>query len=134
VSELVAYINTSGRPSRQERTECRDSDVHGNFRDSVRNLQVRMESVRVHTHKVLDVLLYIYLTDVNLDDYQNNSRLSVNVGKLPNHVKSVSLSLDLSLFDFIYFHHYCAWLQQLVYCKPTSQTNFSSIHQIYEHF
>jgi hypothetical protein len=62
-----------------------------------------MESVRVHTRKVLDVLLYIYLTDVNLDDYQNNSRLSVNVGKLPNHVKSVSLSLDLSLFDFIYY-------------------------------
>jgi hypothetical protein len=27
--ELVAYINTSGRSSRWERSECRDSDVHG---------------------------------------------------------------------------------------------------------
>jgi hypothetical protein len=25
----VAYINTSGRPSRRERSERRDSDVHG---------------------------------------------------------------------------------------------------------
>jgi hypothetical protein len=25
----VAYINTNGRPSRQERSERRDSDVHG---------------------------------------------------------------------------------------------------------
>jgi hypothetical protein len=24
--ELVVYINTSGRPSRRERSECRDSD------------------------------------------------------------------------------------------------------------
>jgi hypothetical protein len=25
----VAYINTSGRPSRHKRSECQDSDVHG---------------------------------------------------------------------------------------------------------
>jgi hypothetical protein len=27
--ELLAYINTSRRPSRWECSECRDSDVHG---------------------------------------------------------------------------------------------------------
>ena len=27
--ELAAYINTSGRPSRRERSERRDIDVHG---------------------------------------------------------------------------------------------------------
>ena len=27
--ELVAYINTGGRPSRRERSKRRDSDVHG---------------------------------------------------------------------------------------------------------
>jgi hypothetical protein len=131
--ELVAYINTSGRPSRREHSERRDSDVHGAgvywpigvikfargtirlwgcrgnapcgtvrgyFRDSV---QFSTESVQVHTvrhgirtRRVLSVI------DVNLDYYQNNSCLSVDVGKLPNHVKSVSLSLDLSLFDSIY--------------------------------
>jgi hypothetical protein len=48
------------------------------------------------------IYIYLYIIDVNLDHYQNNSRLSVDVGKLLNHVKSVSLSLDLSLFDFIY--------------------------------
>jgi hypothetical protein len=25
----MAYVNISGRPSRRERSECRDSDVHG---------------------------------------------------------------------------------------------------------
>jgi hypothetical protein len=29
VLELVAYINTNGRPSRRERSERRDSNVHG---------------------------------------------------------------------------------------------------------
>jgi hypothetical protein len=43
--------------------------------------------------------IYIYI-DVNLDYNKNNSRFSVDVGKLPNHVKSVSLSLDLFLFSF----------------------------------
>jgi hypothetical protein len=34
----------------------------------------------------------------------------MDVGKLPNHVKSVSLS-----FLILYIvHYYCAWLQQLV--------------------
>jgi hypothetical protein len=54
------------------------------------------------TCRFLGVFLYKYLIDVNLDDYQNNSRLSVDVDKLPNHVKSVCLSLDLSLFYSIY--------------------------------
>jgi hypothetical protein len=27
--ELMAYINTSGRPSRRECSECCDSDIHG---------------------------------------------------------------------------------------------------------
>jgi hypothetical protein len=45
----------------------------------------------------------MYLIDVNLDNYQNNNCLSVDIGKLSNHVKSVCLSLDLSLFDSIYY-------------------------------
>jgi hypothetical protein len=66
--------------------------------------QIRTESVCVHTCRFLGVFLYIYLIDVNLGFYQNNSRLSVDVGKLLNHVKSMSqLSLDLSLFDSILF-------------------------------
>jgi hypothetical protein len=49
------------------------------------------------------IYIYIYLIDVNLNHYQNNSRLSMDVGKLPNYVKSVSqLSLDLSLFSILY--------------------------------
>jgi hypothetical protein len=48
-------------------------------------------------------------------NYQNNSCLFVDVGKLPNHVKSVSLSPLISLFSILYtIHHCCAWLQQLV--------------------
>jgi hypothetical protein len=39
--------------------------VRGYFRDSV---QFRMESIRVRTSRVLGVLLYIYLIDVNLDE------------------------------------------------------------------
>jgi hypothetical protein len=39
----------------------------------------------------------------------------MDVGKLLNHVKSVSLSLLISLFLILYtVHHYCVWLQQLV--------------------
>jgi hypothetical protein len=41
-----------------------------------------MEPVHVRMRRFLGVLLYIYLIDVNLDYYQNNSRLSVDVGKL----------------------------------------------------
>jgi hypothetical protein len=48
------------------------------------------------------VFYYIYFIDVNLKNDQNNSRLFVDVDKLPNHVKSVSFSLDFSLFDSIY--------------------------------
>jgi hypothetical protein len=59
----------------------------------------------------------IYLIDVNLDYYQNNSRLFIDVGKLPNQVKSVSLSLDLSLFDFIY----CSPLLCAVTTDPFTQ-------------
>ena len=56
----------------------------------------------------------------------------MDVGKLPNHVKSVSqLSLDLSLFLFHIIHYCCTWQQQLV-SKPnytmvgidTSSTKF----------
>jgi hypothetical protein len=89
--------------------------VRGYFRDFVQfrteSIQLRTESVqfctesiRVHTSKVLGVFLFIYLIDVNLNYYQNNSRLSVDVGKLPNHIKSVSqFSLDLFLFNSILF-------------------------------
>jgi hypothetical protein len=67
-------------------------------------VQFCTESICVRTSRVLGIFLYIYLIDENLNYYQNNSRLSVDVGKLPNHVKSVSqLSLDLSLFDSILF-------------------------------
>jgi hypothetical protein len=45
---------------------------------------------------------FFILWIINLDYYQNNRRLSVDIGKLPNHVKSVSLSLLISLFDSIY--------------------------------
>jgi hypothetical protein len=90
--------------------------VRGYFRDSV---HFSTESVCVLTRRVLGVFLYIYiyiyLIDVNLDYYQNNSRLFVDVSKLPNHVKSVCLSLLISLFSIIYtIHHYCDRLQQLV--------------------
>jgi hypothetical protein len=69
------------------------TSVRGYFRDSV---QFRTEFVQFHTESVrvgLWVFFYICLIDVNLNYYQNNSRLSVDVDKLPNHVKSVSLSL-----------------------------------------
>jgi hypothetical protein len=46
---------------------------------------------------------FIILWIINLDYYQNNRRLSVDIGKLPNHVKSVSLSLDLSFRFYILF-------------------------------
>jgi hypothetical protein len=83
----VAYINIIGGPSKRERSECHDSDVHeagvikfaggtirlwgcgtmplrygtgvrGYFRDSV---QFRTESVRVRPSRVLGVFLYIYI-------------------------------------------------------------------------
>jgi hypothetical protein len=80
--------------------------IRGYFRDFV---QFRAEPIQVctvpygiNTRRVLGVFLYIYLIDVNLHYYQNNSRLSVDVGILSNHVKSVPLSLDLSFFDSIY--------------------------------
>ena len=38
----------------------------------------------------------------------------MDVGKLPNHVKSVSLSLNLFLSIIYTVHHYCERLQQLV--------------------
>jgi hypothetical protein len=122
VLELVAYINTSGRPSRRERSERHNSDVHGAgvywligvikfvggtirlwgcggiLEIFVQFRTICTESVRVGFW----IFSYIYLIDVNLDYYQNNSRLSMDVGKLSNHIKSVSLSLDLSLFDSIY--------------------------------
>jgi hypothetical protein len=78
----MAYINTSGRPSRRERSERRDSDVHGagvlryggilgipynyiwNLYMYARNLY---SSYGIRMRRVLGVFLYIYLIDVNLD-------------------------------------------------------------------
>jgi hypothetical protein len=62
--ELLAYINTSEGPSRRERSERRNSDVHGAL----------IEPIRVRTSRVLDVFLNIYLIDINLNYYQKNSR------------------------------------------------------------
>ena len=132
----MAYINTSGRPSRWEHSESRDRDVHGagvywlmgviKFAGGTIRLWgcrgvapvVRYEGIlgmsvwnpysfvrspysSVHTGFrafSLYIYIYIYLIDVNLDYYQNNSRFSVDVGKLPNHIKSVCPSLLISLF------------------------------------
>jgi hypothetical protein len=58
------------------------------------------------------IYIYIYLIDVNLDYYQNNSYFFVDVSKLSNHIKSVCLSILISLFFIIYtVHHYYARLQ-----------------------
>ena len=55
--ELVAYINTSGRLSRRESSECRDSDVHGvrtgYFRD------FRTKSVQVGFRDFSYIYIYI---------------------------------------------------------------------------
>jgi hypothetical protein len=77
--------------------------VRGYFRDFVQSVGNPHNLYGIRTRKVLGVFQYIYLTNVNLDYYQNNNRLSVDVGKLPNHVKSVSLSLDLSFLFYIWF-------------------------------
>jgi hypothetical protein len=57
--------------------------------------------------------IYIYIIDVNLDYLENNSRLSMDIGKLSNHVKYVPLSFLISLFRFYIVYHYCARLQHV---------------------
>jgi hypothetical protein len=115
VLELVAYINTSGRPSRRERNERRDSDIDVH-RAGVRTIPYGIH-MRLYAYSFgcFTIYIYIYLIYVNLDYYQNNSSLSVDVGKLSNHVKSMSFSLLIFFFLILYtVHHYCARLQHIV--------------------
>jgi hypothetical protein len=77
---------------------------YNSVRNPYKSVQSCTESIRVGfwVFSYIYIYIYIYIIDVNLHYYQNNSRLSVDVDILSNHVKSMPLSLDLFFFDSIY--------------------------------
>jgi hypothetical protein len=65
--ELVAYINTNGRPSRRERSERRNSDVQGaGFCTIPYGIRTEFVYVGFWVFSYIYIYIYIYLTDVNL--------------------------------------------------------------------